>query len=341
MPSFKRPAAEESILPSYSSSQGSSTSTQAGSGPSEPPPAYALHIPTRPPGILSSLLPRRIRSRLLGGASPLSEHPHGPCSQADTPPSGPASDQKPLSGASPLPDHPHGPCSQAETPSGSASDQKPPVAPQSRPCCVQVCPHEVLSFERFQRILSLPGFKGSYKKLNALSAGPDHELEYSDSNNRECKPRPIKLGGLHSSSDYSLSAKRLVLTTRWYIPTPKESHYSSKSALQEYLQDLDIKLCPHKNFDDPWIVEVLYRTAHPKEKLADPLDQWEVDAKFPIEAGGTCEAQCQLCSTSFRMSTCGTLHFLYVTRDLGKGTSSSDPVWLAQCSVAAEEERGK
>ena len=313
MPSFpNRPAAEKSILPSYtSSSQGSSTSSQAGSAPSEPPPAYSLHI-TRPAGILSRLLPHRIRSRLLGGASPLSNHPHGPCGPADTPPSNPA------------------------------SDQKPPVAPQSKPCCVQVCPHEVLSFERLQRILSLPGFKRSYKNLNALAAGPDHELERWNSKNRRCTPRPIKFDGLHASDNYSFSKESLVLTTQWDPPKrTMESHYSSKSALQEFLQDLDIKLCPHKTFDDPWVIEVLYRAAHPKERLADPLDQWEADAKFPIEAVERCKAQCQLCSTKFEMSTFSSLTFLYVTRDLGEGISPSDPVWLAQCSIAAEEEREK
>lgn len=324
MPSFfNRPASEKSALPSYTSSQGSSSSSQAGSAPSEPPPPYALHI-TRPPGILGSLLPRRIRSRFLGGASPLSDHPHGLCSQAD----------------SPLSDHPHGPSSHADTPSsGPSSDEKPPVAPRSRPCCVQMCPHEIISFERLQRILSLPGFKESYRNLEALAAGPDHELD-SYSPNRVCKPRQTKFSGLETFSEYSFSATSLVLNTRWYVPKiTKESHCSSRSALQEFLHDLDIKLCPHKSLDDPWVVEVLYRTAHPEERLADPLDQWEVDANFPMEAGGKCETQCQLCSTSFeKPSGCC---FLYVTRDLGKGDSPSDPKWLAQCSVAAEEDREK
>ncbi len=49
-----------------------------------------------------------------------------------------------------------------------------------------------------------------------------------------------------------------------------------------------MKLCPHKNFDDTWMVEVLYRMSHPDDILADPLDQWEADAKYAIDASGTC-----------------------------------------------------
>lgn len=307
MPFFlNRSAAEESILPSYTSSQESST--QAGSAPSEPPPTYALHVSTRHPGILSSLLPHRSRSRLLGHASPLSDPPHGPCTQADTPPLGPA------------------------------SDQKQPVTLQARPPCVQVCPHEVLSFERLQRILSLPGFKGSFKVLDALTAGPDHNDFYS-SHNRLCKPRPVEFKDLETHSDYSCSASGcLSLTTWWILPIHKgQSHYSSRSALQGFLRDLHIKLCPHKNFDDPWIVEILYRKAYPKEKLADPVDQWEADAKFGLDTND-CKAQCNLCSTSYK-EIGSTKFMLSVTRDLGKGNSPFDPVWLAQCSVAAEEER--
>lgn len=307
MPFFlNKPAAEDSILPSYTSSQGSS----AGSIPSEPPPAYALHISERPPFILGSLLPRSIRSRLNGEALPLSDPPHGSCTQADTPPA------------------------------GSASDQKQPVTFQARPHCVQVCPHQVLSFERFQRIMSLPGFKGSVKKLDALMAGPDH-VDFFSSTNWLCKPRPISFNGLETYSDYCCSSSQhLILTTRWLLPKSiPQSHSSSRSELQGFLRNWDIKLCPHKGFDDPWVVEVLYRMAHPKERLADPLDQWEADAEYAINANGSCEARCQHCSINYRTISSTPFATLYVTRDLGKGISPLDPVWLAQCVVEAEEEQ--
>lgn len=128
--SLHRPAAEESLLPPYTSSSGSSIQTD--SVPSEPPPAKAPHISNRPSRIFSSLLPHRLRSRLDSGPSLLSAPPLGPSNQA-----GPSS-------------------------SGPESSQKQPVTLQTIPYRVQVCPHEFLSFERLQRIMNSPGFKGSY-----------------------------------------------------------------------------------------------------------------------------------------------------------------------------------
>ena len=186
--------------------------------------------------------------------------------------------------------------------------------------------------------MNLPGFKGSCKNLDALTAGPDH-IDFYGLHNRLCRPRPVQFKDLETLSDYSSSASGcLSLTTWWMLRIFKDqSHFSSRSALQAFLRDLDIKLCPHKNFDDPWIVEVLYRKAHPKEKLADPVDQWEADAKFGWDTDN-CKVQCHHCSTTYK-DIGSTNLLLSVTRDLGKGTSPLDPVWLAQCGVTVEEER--
>lgn len=85
------------------------------------------------------------------------------------------------------------------------------------------------------------------------------------------------------------------------------------------------------------MVDVLYRMAHPEERLADPLDQWEADAKFAIDASGSCEVLCQNCSTSYIMHESTSCAMLKVTRSLGKGESQLDPVWLAQCCVEVED----
>lgn len=265
MPFFRhRPAANEPVLPSYTSSQGSIT--QAGSAPSEPPPAYALYSSSSPPG----LLPHWLRSRLNGRASSSTVPPCGADTQAGTPSASPA------------------------------SDQMQSVTLQARSQSVQVRPHEFLSFERLQRVMGLPGFKGSNEDLDALTAGPDHVASDSYiSNNRRCKPRPIKFDGLKAHSYYRSSKPQCLVLTTWSISSifMDRSHCSSRAALQDVLRDLDIKLCPHKKFDDPWIVELLYRMAHRDEKLADPLDQWEADANLAIDATGHHKARCQHCST--------------------------------------------
>lgn len=303
--SLHRSAAEGSLLPSNTSSPGSNT--RADSAPSEPPPAYAPHNSDRPSGIPSSLLPRRLRSWLNGGASPSSALYYGPSTQSFTP--------------RPAPE----------------SDQKQPVTVQRSPYRVQVCPHEFLSFERLERIMSLPGFKGSYKKLEALTAGLHHVDSFA-SNNRLCKPRPIDYDDLQAEIEYLHSkGQGLFLTTRWFLPN-FIVRSSSKSALQDFLRGLDIMLCPHKTFDDPWIIEVLYRMAHPKGRLADPLDQWEADVKSAMDASGSCEARCQKCSTYYTLFVSGSEAKLEVARNLGDGKSRLDPVWLAQYCVEVEDQ---
>ena len=81
--------------------------------------------------------------------------------------------------------------------------------------------------------------------------------------------------------------------------------------------------------------------AHPKERLVDPLDQWEADAKFARDAHGSCEARCQHCSTRYRMIGDATFAMLRMTRDLGRGESPLDPVWLAQSGLEMEAEMSK
>ena len=134
--------------------------------------------------------------------------------------------------------------------------------------------------------MSLPGFKGNHRRLDALKAGPDH-VGHSSSSYR-CRPRPNKGDDLYTKSEYHSSwSGELVLSTSWRLSEALQPRYcSSRSELRGFLRDLDINLCPHRRLDDPWIAEILYRMAHPGERLSDPVDQWEADAKIAVGTGG-------------------------------------------------------
>lgn len=208
---------------------------------------------------------------------------------------------------------------------------------------VRVCPHENLSFERLQTILKLPGFKSSKEDINAIGA-MDEIQQHSKSGARVCFPIdgfPQRPAGTFKLK-YNSKHKRgwtgpvigLELHATWTLDSYKPS--TTRNDIQASLQKLEnVPLCPHRTMNDPWILEMIYKIAHPHEEPSDPIDEW---GKPPSSISDFAERSqdCDRCKTPITITVCkGGLDGpqVKVIRRLGPGSSENDPDWLAQCGV--------
>ena len=218
-------------------------------------------------------------------------------------------------------------------------EEKQPIALPLNDKRIQICPHETLCFERMQRILSLPGFKESYKGIEALgSTVVPHHGRSSTFGTRECKPE-YDDGGRFWGQDFRLqyisgygAKSGLKLSNRWclFLGNVSEQH-CTMVRLQGYMDRFDIWLCPHRKISDPWVVKAISEVAFPRGAL---LDEWVMndghDNHSPLRS------DCAHCRTVVEVT--GSKFFanfpnIHVERFLGKGKLVKDPIWLAQCGL--------
>jgi len=207
---------------------------------------------------------------------------------------------------------------------------------------VEVCPHEILSFDRLATIANLPNIKTNGKKIDALRPDPDQHHRGHDKDTKEpqdsCRPTGYKLdsymGSLKGFGTYSWKKDApipgIMLSFHWEMRCldPDKVKCNSPTELQEFFAKTNIKLCPHKNICDMEIVNVIYGIINPNGKPADPIDRY-----LAKEVGHDC-------------GTCGTKIKVYKRKDgkdktcrvdtkryVGKGESAGDRDWLTQCGA--------
>ena len=210
---------------------------------------------------------------------------------------------------------------------------------------VQICPHEILTSERFQRILNLPKFKDGDDKIDALSPTSSCHHRGHDKATKECqdscKPLDIaqhpgfvaKLKGFGSyaykASPPAKYVPGLVLSFHWEMKCLDSSdvEYDSTMELQQFLEQTRIWLCPHKKISDMDIVNRIHPIINPNGKPADPIDRYLAKGE---------RLDCEHCTTSIRVyrrtggiqgKTCR----VDTTRCLGTGLERGYSIWRDQC----------
>ncbi|KAL2042793.1 hypothetical protein N7G274_004552 [Stereocaulon virgatum] len=228
-----------------------------------------------------------------------------------------------------------------------ANDSPPPymdvegMTPHNSERHVQICPHEVLSFDRQQRIANLPNFKSNGKKIDALTSASDLHHRGHDKDTKEpqdsCKPLGCDLkafiGSLKGFGTYSWKATGpnpgLVLSFHWEMRCLEDCKVKSDSSteLVAFLEQTNIQLCPHKKLSDVDIVNRIYGIINPLGKPIDPIDRY-----LAKEVGNDCEH----CGTKIKVyrrkegvdKTCR----VDTTRFLGKAKERGDSAWQNQCA---------
>ncbi len=211
----------------------------------------------------------------------------------------------------------------------SSSLQPPEIGPY-----VQLCPHETLSFERFQHILALPGFRDACPTLDALavSDGPHYKKKFAD--RRSCRldgeGSPTSSTG-SLSYRYDLERRGLVLKTNWtFINSEVDPDlWDTERRLRRFFKYLRVSLCPHENLGDTMRVKRIFDEVH-----SDAGCDWREDKPVRNPEGDPrpLDETCLLCGTTISIHTYGEQCIRVATeRFLGDGRSEEDPFWLLQC----------
>ncbi|KAL8695475.1 MAG: hypothetical protein Q9218_000053 [Villophora microphyllina] len=209
---------------------------------------------------------------------------------------------------------------------------------------VRICPHENLSFSRFQRTRNLPGFKesfqgvhilgdasGAHPKMTTLSL-PDwnhtHSCVFETSDGEEyfgvakCCLQNGKVFG-----DYNGPQSGAVLRTDWIFWLHRLPEESVSVEGMRQIFDEHPFLCEHMNLPE-WVTpKLLVRAVQCCRNNKDSVGMEVLQGSFFRKE------TCASCNTWFQHRIVLNNKSFQVTskRYLGKAKSAKDPVWLSQC----------
>lgn len=135
--------------------------------------------------------------------------------------------------------------------------------PQAYPrhgLCVPICPHETMSFERYQRIHKLENSSGGFT-IEAISGVPTgyHSITTTGAKSIQIC-RPASNGFENSGRANILEGKGhiyesfgyLNLGMQWTIDLTYHQHlFDSYKSVQDLLDPYRVSLCPHRTLSDP------------------------------------------------------------------------------------------
>lgn len=122
----------------------------------------------------------------------------------------------------------------------------------------------------------------------------------------------------------------LVLEFHWklnFLNVPREQR-QSREEIHCLLSQARVELCTHSMLSDPRIATAVYRLLYPGEDVVDPIDMWEAGCN-----NGTTTVTCEECASLAEIHGVGRFINVDSKRYLGRGESSTDSRWLAQCGV--------
>lgn len=184
----------------------------------------------------------------------------------------------------------------------SSAEEKSHHRRDMKTSCVQICPHETLSFERMKRIAHLPHFKDSGDNIDAFTKSPAPYHLSTMAGTHLCKPHPNDFSSLKSSGFYKYqrgdegSYDGLMLCVCWTMSLADTRDFAgSISGFQRFLDTLDIRLCQHTKMSDSKIAVRVHRLCDPSRPPRDPVEVYEEGYR------GCITEKCKGCHTTSRI----------------------------------------
>ena len=220
-------------------------------------------------------------------------------------------------------------------------------ARQEHENCVQVCPHEWLSFERFRRIENLL-HKGEEKRLDALSAMPTHhsgmrcvksfEDRFSESPQWDvyqiCKPdkHTSERALVQGQAAYMGINDGLELLSIWTIEFGNHQFdQEGFTQIQKLLEPFHVRLCPHRSLHDKAVVTKLVSMVAPQFRDPEPLRRFEKNEQ--LRRCRSCDSMFEFQTHKYNSKTC----VVTVVREI-KGKGPEDASWLRHCSRTEDKQ---
>ncbi|CAD6593143.1 MAG: hypothetical protein ASARMPREDX12_006864 [Alectoria sarmentosa] len=190
--------------------------------------------------------------------------------------------------------------------------------------CLQICPHETLSFEALQKTATSLGIGNTSETIDALTLSCHEHRSQSDGAKNVCTSSPGLLRGFGTYSSQGnndpVHSRSVLLSFHWDLEflDGVRGQVDTAAELQHFLGADGIWLCPHKRISDSDVINAIYGFV-----------------KWP--SGSEVRTSCDCCDTDIKILARkeGDDEMCRVTtkRYLGAVEKPDDPQWLAQCGV--------
>lgn len=112
-----------------------------------------------------------------------------------------------------------------------------------------------------------------------------------------------------------------------FANVPREQR-QSREDIDLLLSQAKLELCTHYQLSHSTVIAAVYRLLHPEDDDIDPIDMWEAGCN-----NGTTTVACGECATIVEIHGASTFIKVDTKRYLGRGETSTDPSWRAQCGA--------
>ncbi|KAF6229474.1 hypothetical protein HO173_011514 [Letharia columbiana] len=217
-----------------------------------------------------------------------------------------------------------------ESPEGKThfQDEKDILPPPFAGPCLQICPHEALSFEDLKNTISSTAMKNHGEIVDALTLGchePRSQFDLAAVDPKHvCVSSPSSLRGFGTYASHvgkePARAPGIMLSFQWDLGwlDGVRAQVETAAELQQFLNADGIWLCPHKRINDSDIVNAIYGF------VKRPLGREVLTGCDSCDTEITILARREGNDETCRVTT---------RRYLGAVETPDDPIWLAQCGV--------
>ena len=193
---------------------------------------------------------------------------------------------------------------------------------------LQICPHEILSFEDVQRVAHSLTTRNADETIDALTQSCHEHRSQFDPAVKEPKsvcvssPGLLRGFGTYASEDSKdpAHAPGVALHFHWDLGflDSIRGQVESAAELRHFLAADGIRLCPHKNISDPDVANAIFAFAkgQSEQEVITGCECCDTEIKVYERM----EGDAQTCRVTTK-------------RYLGRVEKPDDPVWLAQCGV--------
>lgn len=193
---------------------------------------------------------------------------------------------------------------------------------------LQICPHEMLSFEDLQKVADSLTTRNADETIDALTQSCHEHRSQIDPAVKEPKsvcvssPGLLRGFGTYASEDSKdpAHAPGVALLFHWDLGSldSMRGQVENAAELRHFLSADGIRLCPHKQISDSDVVNAIYAfvTRQSEKEVFTSCDCCNTE----IKVSSRMEGDDQTCRVTTK-------------RYLGTLERPDDPVWLAQCGV--------
>lgn len=241
-------------------------------------------------------------------------------------------------------------CATASTKPNTTSNVVGRTATKSFKSFARICPHQILSFERFQHVANLPTLQDTHSLDVLIKLSPSHHakvverkryrphdrLRRTKSDPEPTTPQPCSYVSFRNAADLEAGFELVASWEVLFFARPDGTY--AKDDMQRLLRVLHVWLCPHIRLDEYCVVDTMFGLLS-----AGDIEEKSADQERAKRRAGL-PKRCTQCDTTIQVTLLTedlneVRCHVEARRNLGQGQSENDPCWSKQCARAENDRK--